>query len=76
MKESGSLIQWSERAEVSKFGKMAPLMKDGSRETSLKEKEDSFTLMVTFMKAILLMIRLKVTEFILITMEPRTKAIG
>ena len=47
----------SDKAEVFKYGLMAPSMKDGGRATKLMGKVDSFMLMETSMMANGLMIK-------------------
>lgn len=55
---------------------MAPAMKVRGKTTELMDKENSFTLTVTFMKVIGSTTKLTVTEFIFMLMEHVTKVCG
>jgi hypothetical protein len=68
--------QVSERARVSSYGRMAVSLKATGKMIKPTEEEDLYTLMVTAIMEIGLMIRLMVVEPTNIWMEPNTLEIG
>ena len=76
MMESGLLEPMLDKEKVFKFHQMEACMKVGGKMINLMEKEDSSALMVTYIKEIWSIIRLKVLENMSILMEQHTKVIG
>lgn len=75
-KENGQLTMIIDMEEEFKFGMMVLSIKVSGKTTKQTERVDSFTLMGMFMKAIGLMIKLMVMEFILTLTEPNMLVIG
>jgi len=74
--ENGQSTMTTDTEEEFKSGMMAQFIKVNGRMIKQTEKVDSSTLMEMSMKVIGLMIRLMVTEFILILMELNTSETG
>lgn len=75
-KENGQLTMIIDMEEEFKFGMMVLSIKVSGKTTKQTERADSFTLMGMFMKAIGLMIKHMVMEFILTLTEPNMLVIG
>ena len=63
----------SKKEKVSKYGRMAPSMRVGSKETRLKVLRDSFMQMVTDTKGCGSMAKLKERVYTLTSMDQNTK---